>query len=124
MSVYIEMLNVVVRRSAIDAKFPGGFEAFSRARPNETLCADDHLARVGFMGGCDVEQYVTELQESGLLFLENETAVDMVVIDMLGGPTTACSWVEWGLHSEGALAAWLRGRPPGPIAFPAPWPEA
>lgn len=120
MSVVIEMLNVVVRRSSIEAKYPGGFAAFEANCPNFTLSADEHLARVGFMGPWDVESFLAELEQAGLTFLENDTAVDIVVLEHFEGPTTACAWIDWGSVPDGHLAAWLRGTAPGPIAIPKP----
>ncbi len=99
MAVLVEALSVVVRRDAIDQKFPGGWDAFANAVPNGTLCADAELARVGFMTPGDVEAFVKSLESAGLRFLANGCAVDIAVVDQLRGPTTRCDWLEFG-HVE------------------------
>ena len=58
MAILVEAISVVIKRSVIDQKFPGGWEAFVEDCPNRTLCADSALARVGFMTPVDVESYV------------------------------------------------------------------
>jgi len=45
-AILIEAISVVIKRSVIDNKFPGGWEAFAEDCPNQTLCADSALARV------------------------------------------------------------------------------
>lgn len=52
MAVLVEGISAVIRRKAIDAKLAGGWPRFVAEVPNATLCADDNLARVGFMSPC------------------------------------------------------------------------
>jgi len=40
MPVLVEATSVIIKRSAIDEKWPGGWESFVRDVPNQTLCAD------------------------------------------------------------------------------------
>jgi len=92
MSVLIEATSVVIRRSAIDEKYPGGLDAFIRNAPRQ-FCRDKFLVRVGFMATEDVRPYIEMLESHGLVFLnEKEEAVDLLVADQLSGITTACDW--------------------------------
>ena len=81
MAVLLEAISVVVRRDVIDSRFPGGWNEFVLFVPNATLCADDHLARVGFMQPSEVEDFVVALEAHGILFVSDGAARDMVVID-------------------------------------------
>jgi hypothetical protein len=96
MPVLIEGISVVVQVSAIARRFPGGVEGFRRAAPNDTLCADNELARVGFMAPGDVQEYVHSLEARGLLYKRHDKPVDLVVVDQQSGPTVACDWIEFG----------------------------
>jgi hypothetical protein len=67
-AILVEAISVVIKRSAIDKNFPGGWDAFVEDCPNQTLCADSGLSRVGFMSPVDVESYVKHLEEIGLVY--------------------------------------------------------
>ena len=96
MAILIEAISVVIKRSAIDKKFPGGWDGFVKDSPNQTLCADSSLARVGFMSPVDVESYVKHLEENGFIYLQNNEAIDLVVVDQQRGLSANCTWVEFG----------------------------
>jgi hypothetical protein len=99
MAVLIEAISVVIRRQAIDAKYPGGWNAFVRDAPNSTLCGDDQIARIGFMSPSDVEVFVNGLEEKGLVFIQDDKTKDLAVVDQFGGFTRSCDWLEFG-HIE------------------------
>ncbi|MES0336979.1 MAG: hypothetical protein SFH39_11595 [Candidatus Magnetobacterium sp. LHC-1] len=67
-----------------------GWEGFQRIVPNNTLCFDDDLIRVGFMSPQDVKAFVYQLEELGLTFLQGDKAIDFAVVDQLHGPTIEC----------------------------------
>ena len=69
MAVLVEAISVIVRRDAIDRRFSGGWREFLNAVPNNTFCADEDLARVGFMTPQDVEAFVRRLDCGGLTFV-------------------------------------------------------
>jgi len=46
MSVLIEAISVLIKKSAIDSKWPGGWSSFVKQVPNQTLCYDALLVRV------------------------------------------------------------------------------
>ena len=127
MSVLIEGISVVVRAEAILASYPGGWEAFFEAVPNQTLCADGELVRVGFMAPDDVQAYIEQLEHSGLRFLLEGSAVDIVVVDQVRGPSTPCEWVEFGRipyeRDEGrpVAACRLRGSEIWQLLCPTDW---
>ena len=112
MAVLVEGISVIVRRDAIEGKFRGGWPAFVTLAPNATLCADDHLARIGFMAPSDVERFVDSLERAGLAFQSQGKAIDLAVVDQVRGPTIDCEWLEFGRftfgNSGGIVAvAWL-----------------
>lgn len=96
MPVLVEAISVVVRRDAIGAKFPGGWEAFMGWVSNKTLCADADIARVGFMAPADVKHFIGELESYGLTYLKDGRAIDIAVADQQRGLATPCDWAEVG----------------------------
>lgn len=102
MAVLIEAISVVIRADAIQNKFPGGWEGFNHIAPNQTLCADNEIVRVGFMSPQDVESFVNRLQNHGLEFLRAGEAIDIAVADQMRGLTSQCSWLEFGHVDIGA----------------------
>ena len=96
MAVLAEAISVFVRVSDIHTKYPGGWEGFRLDISNQTLCSDNEIARVGFMTPSDLQEYVRRLEMVGFKYLDNGTAIDLVVVDQMGGPTTRCDWIEFG----------------------------
>lgn len=96
MAVLLEAISVVIRRSVITDRFPGGWNEFVLLVPNATLCADDHVARVGFMQPSEVEDFVVALEPHDILFVADGVARDMVVVDQQHGPLVKCDWLEFG----------------------------
>jgi tetratricopeptide (TPR) repeat protein len=123
MAVVIEAFSVVIRREAIEAKFPGGLDAFAEQAPNNTLCADAELVRLGFMTPQDVEAYVTSLENQGLVYLEDGSAKDLNVLDQFRGPNFEDDWLNFGqveMEGEKVSIAWV-GEPDGRLAVPEGW---
>ena len=96
MAVLIEAISVVIRRDRIDKLFPGGWGGFVSAVPNNTLCADDEIARVGFMSPQDTEAFIKRLERGGFKFLDRGKPIDIAVVDQQRGPTIECGWLEFG----------------------------
>jgi hypothetical protein len=96
MSVLVEAISVIVRVDAIHEKFPGGWIGFKDLIPNQTLCSDNELARVGFMTPEDAKNFVNWLESAGLIYHDGGKAKDLVVVDQLRGPMVSCDWVEFG----------------------------
>lgn len=96
MAVLVEAISVIVRAEAILKKFPGGWDAFSAAIPNKTMCSDNEIVRVGFMSPQDVAAFISILEKKGLIFLQDGAAMDLAVADQQRGLTTPCDWLEYG----------------------------
>ena len=96
MAVLVEAISVIVKTSVIESKYPDGNESFLADVPNQTLCADGELARVGFMTPDDVGVFIDILEAKGLVHLNGSEAVDIVVADQQSGFTTPCSWAQVG----------------------------
>lgn len=96
MAVLVEAMSVIVSRNSIEEKYPGGWEAFVESVPNETLCADDEIARIGFMTPNDVNRFIRQLVMNGLVFVKDGRGVDIAVGDQLSGITSPCDWLEFG----------------------------
>lgn len=126
MAVLIEAISVVIRADAILTKFPGGWDGFKRIVPNQTLCADNELVRVGFMTPDDVKSFVRKLQASRLEFLQDGKAIDIAVVDQMRGPTAQCDWLEFGHASlsdagERVAAGRLSGGQSREVVMPPGW---
>ena len=96
MAVLIEAISVVIRVDALLNKFPGGWDEFNNIVPNQTMCADNEIVRVGFMSPQDVESFIKKLQSNGLEFLCDGEAIDIAVADQIHGITSRCNWLEFG----------------------------
>jgi len=96
MAVLVEAISVVLRADAIISHYPGGWEQFRDDCPNQTLCADGELIRVGFMTPQDTQQFVKSLSQHGIQYLRDGYAVDLVVADQQRGLAAPCDWVEFG----------------------------
>lgn len=124
MAVLVEAISVIVRRDAVEKRFPGGWRGFLRQVPNRTLCSDRDFARVGFMSPADVAAYTSTLEVGGLVFRKDGQAVDFAVVDQLRGPAISAPWLEFGKLETGGMkisACWPAGQSPKEIALPDGW---
>jgi hypothetical protein len=96
MAVLVEAISVIVRIGAIQDRYPGGWEAFRDSAPNQTLCADSRLARIGFMSPFDVKSFVKELEKHGLAYIKNGESIDIAVADQQRGFAIKCNWAKCG----------------------------
>jgi hypothetical protein len=96
-AVLIEGISVVVRADRLLEAWHQDWDAFVQSVPNQTLCADGELARVGFMTPEDAKLYVDTLLARGLTYLDaGGAARDVIVVDQQRGPAAPCEWVEFG----------------------------
>lgn len=96
MAVLIEAISVVINnRDLRGEKFRDG-EHFKSIVPNNTLCSDNELMRVGFMSPDDVQAFIAILEQYGLVYLENGNAKDIVVVDQNHDFAVPCDWAEFG----------------------------
>ncbi len=96
MAVLVEAISVIMRADAIRDRYPSGWPGFEKNVPNETLCCDNELARVGFMNPNDCESFVDGLGRVGIVYLNDGNSQDIVVADQMQGFTTPCDWAEFG----------------------------
>jgi hypothetical protein len=99
MAVLVEGISAIVRVQAVHERFPGGWEAFVSKIPNQTVCSDNELARIGFMTPEDCKAFVDYLESVGIVFQRNGQAQDIVVADQMRGFTVPCEWAGFG-HVE------------------------
>lgn len=127
MAVLIEAISVVVHGAAMEAKYSGGWDAFKAASPNDTLCADGELIRVGFLQRAEAEAFVEHLKQAGLVFLERGRAKDIALVDHFKGLVAPCDWLQIGhLNLDNdptrrVMAARLQGSESNEIAMPDGW---
>ena len=96
MAVLIEANSVIIRAEALIARFAGGWAAFKERVPNQTLCTDNEIVRVGFVFPDDVEPFIGMLERNGLIHLREGEAIDIAVAVQLRGIDWRCSWLELG----------------------------
>lgn len=126
MAVLVEAISVILRADAVLRVFNDDWEAFMALVPNDTLCADGELVRVGFMTPDDTEAWIAGLERRGLVYLREGRAVDLVVVDQLRGPVAPCDWLEFGhMHDDAAgvsvAAARLAGGAETSLVSPPGW---
>jgi tetratricopeptide (TPR) repeat protein len=120
MSVLIEAFNVVIRREAIERKYPGGLQQFGQHSPNNTYCCDDHLVRIGFMVYKDATAFA-----AGLMQDYGVEEQELAIVDQFRGPLTPRDWLKCAQHNDGWSLCWLPGTDPTQLCAPGWWsPEA
>jgi hypothetical protein len=130
MAVLVEALSVVVRRTVIEGRYPGGLKAYRAVFPR-TFCMDDHLTRVGFLQQRDVQLFCErELSKARLASSTgHRLAFDVVsgsvaIVEQRQGPwgdPHDSPWLEYREDGQGVCACWLAGTEPGPLAAPDGW---
>jgi len=114
MAVLVEGISVVVRESAINKKMNGGWARFKMLIPNQTLCHDGEVARVGFMEPRPTQDFIEQLEECGLVCIRDDKPVDLIVVDQQRGPMVECNWIEFAhfdIDGGKVGAAWLWDKP-------------
>ncbi len=108
MAVEIEFANVIIRKPALVAKFPGGLDGFAASDlPN--YIEDDNLVRVGFISSGEALNLAGQLAQHGLTF--NETAQsDVAVVQHDSYP----NWLTIGPVGN-LIGCWLIGTDPGSL---------
>lgn len=118
MAIYLEFITVVVRKDAIEQRFPHGLAGFEKLFRGPTFTSDEHLVGVGFMGPPDVKRFVDQLERMHLTFLEDGECRDLAVVDRLGGATAPCRWLEVDSWEGLDRICWLAGTEPGEVSIP------
>lgn len=127
MAVLIEAISVLVKAKAIIVRYPGGWEQFRADVPNQTLCADGELTRVGFMAPADVQNYISFLESRGLVFQADGKCMDIAVADQQRGFTVPCEWADFGwifidpAQTQRVSACRLKGSTQRIVSYPDGW---
>lgn len=93
MAILIEAFNVIVKDDVFTEMLEKR-KLFLETIPTKAFCSDGLLYRVGFMDSRYAYDYINFLeQEIGLTYLEEfKNSKDIVIVNMLTGPTTNCTW--------------------------------
>jgi len=98
MAVLVEAISVIVKVDALRRSYPGGWEGYRDASPNQTFCSDPEITRIGFMRPDETLHHVTSLERYGLTYKAGGEghAINLVVVDQQRGPMVECPWIEFG----------------------------
>lgn len=127
MSVLVEAISLIIRRSSLDRKFRGGTGAFlnycaSRlSSEHRYACADQNLVSLSYYTNDAAHRGAVPLLGAGLVEIENNAFADFAVVDQHFGPTDSCAWIEWSRDAAGFTSAWLAGELPGELCTPEGW---
>lgn len=130
MSVLIEALSVVVPRSALEAKYPGGTDAYLASFRTDShtrfAVADEHLAAASFLAPEEATRLIESLVELGMVESDETTGGegDIAFVDQHYGPSAECRWLQWQRHDDGYTYCWLTGTEPGEVVAPDGWSPA
>jgi hypothetical protein len=123
MSVPIEGLTLVMRRTALNASYPGGADAMVDWLAGDEVNArwvvsDEHLIAASFLTA-DLNPIIDILVHRGFVFEDEEGVYDAVVVDALLGLAQPCAWLEWAPpEGERYSLCWLAGTSPGELVVP------
>lgn len=109
MAVLIEAFNVIVKLSAIEAKYPGGLQDYKKDSPTLVFCQDDHICRIGFSIAEHAEEWGNSLFSLGLDDEVNDVLQEVAFADNSKVLVTPCDWLDFSKDKNGTLWAWLRG---------------
>jgi hypothetical protein len=110
LAVAIEFVNVIVRKSAAEKRYPGGLDGLARSDLANYL-EEEHLVRVGFMSTREAFGFAEQLETAGLRFSDDGES-DIAVITW--GEAVMPPWLSLG-ECDGRGACWLRDSAPGKL---------
>ena len=120
MAVSLEFINLVVPIRTIREKYPGGWEQCVRDHSSligGRVWYDEHLFRDGAMNAMDMDGTVAGWAAKGFETMQvvdgRSTWCDVCVVEVPGGSTVSCSWLEVDETKE---IAWFKGAPQGDVA--------
>lgn len=93
MSIPIEFINIIIRKSTLESKYQGGLEQFIKDVSNQSFREDEELVRFGCMNGTDLEKFIDLILERGLEYKEMDTD-DFVIINTYSGSSWEVKWLE------------------------------
>jgi hypothetical protein len=116
LAVAIGCVNVIIRKSALEGRYPGGVDAFAR-QDLINLTEDDHLVRVGYMSGAEAASFVAELKQAGLRYFGPNADSDLAIV--VEEDDAIPPWLTCG-RVNGHRSCWASDYPPGKLAWPEP----
>jgi len=115
MSIAILMYTVVIKLEAINEKYPGGIEEYSKT---PYVWHDHYLVGSSFMNGFDVESHINYLKKYGIVFDAKQYSSDIAIVDQIRGILTSCDWLEFGEDDKSESICWLMATMPGRTVVP------
>lgn len=93
----VEGISVIIRAERLLEAFGGNWDRFKSLVPNDTLCADGELVRVGFLSPSETEEFCNALERTGLVFRDDAgDSRDFTVCDQQKGMTIPTDWATFG----------------------------
>jgi len=108
MSVLIEGINVVIRRSAVEARVPDGVDGLAEAAAEAARCADTHLVRFGFLDGESADRFLEHLDQLGFRIDDGNQFLEAAVVDQVYGLPLPCDWLEFDSAPGEPAFCWLK----------------
>ena len=118
MAVLVEGFTIVVRIEAIEARYPGGWDAFWREAPNESGCCDDDLVAFSFATRPKFRAWLEQLERRG--FADARTILDATELSgRCVRPPEEVAPLQARIATTGELALVYRRQPvrPGGLAL-------
>lgn len=123
MAIATTMLSVIIPIKNIErCRGIGGFKGILKIQKDWTgkkVLYDEYLYKDGAMSSGDIEDIVEFWKKQGLTPTETKDGKtywkDLCVVDMLGGATMPCDWLEFDYKT---FTVWLKGKPKGETVIP------
>jgi hypothetical protein len=97
MSVSIEFINLIIKKTTLADKYQGGLDQFIKDVPNKSYREDEELVRYGSMNAYDLENFIDLIIDRGLEYNDKETN-DFVVINSFSGASWDVDWLQYDLE--------------------------
>jgi len=116
MPVALEFINILVRKDAIETKYPGGWSSFLKSNLHNPSIGwyDNFIYRTGTMSSTDTERLVKEFEKIGFVThrVKQEGLAersDLCVWDSIFGPSTECDWIDFKHNRNNSRVVRFRG---------------
>lgn len=88
MAIPVAILTAVIKKSEIEASYPGGLHQFLRDQPDAS--EDEHLFGVSFMSGGDLQEFIDSLGAKGV-----DVRVGLAIGEQFRGEWQSCEGIEF-----------------------------
>ncbi len=68
MAVQITFFSMIIKKTTLDEKYPGGVAQYREDCPNQTYHEDDYLTCVAYMSGDDLFDYIDDVTDKAPTF--------------------------------------------------------